>query len=76
MGSRNVLKWLIATILSLASIAFVAVSQHRNAFPEGWDFRVYEAALTSLDAGRDPYLDAANIQREFHRHTHPEQPAT
>jgi hypothetical protein len=32
----------------------------------GWDASIYNAAIASLRAGHDPYLDATNIQRAFH----------
>lgn len=43
----------------------------------GWDLDVYKAAIVSLRAGHDPYLDATNIQRVFHAQgPHPPGTAT
>ena len=53
--------WVLATITVIAWAL-------QPGYVVGWDLAVYKAAILSLRAGHDPYLDATAIQRVYHAH--------
>ncbi len=50
---------------ALAAIALAVWSQVPG-YVVGWDLQVYRAAILSLRAGHDPYVDGMAVQRIFH----------
>ncbi len=55
-----------AAVVWIAVLISLTVWGARPSYVVGWDLRVYEKALISLQAGDDPYEDGMAAQRIFH----------
>ncbi len=56
----------VAIVFSILAIAALAIWSLVPGYVVGWDLQVYRAAIISLRAGHDPYLDGMAVQRIFH----------
>lgn len=68
------IQWVSRIFWVLAMVAILIWSMVPG-YTVGWDLRVYGAAIQSLRAGHDPYLDGVAIQRVFHA-SQPHAPGT
>ena len=59
----------LAWIFWLFAAIAIAIWSQVPGYVVGWDLRVYEAAMHSLQAGHDPYLDGMAIQHAYHAQT-------
>jgi hypothetical protein len=55
-----------AIALTFWVLAFAAIPLWTHYDSTGWDIVIYRNAITALQAGHDPYIDAMAVQRAFH----------
>ena len=56
----------VAIVFAGLAVLALAIWSQIPGYVVGWDLQVYRAAIFSLRAGHDPYLDGMAVQRIFH----------
>ena len=69
MAGRFTSPRVISQIFWVLTIAAVLIWSQVPSYVVGWDLRVYENAMHSLQAGHDPYSDGIAVQRAYHAET-------